>query len=137
GFFDPAQGARALERHQEVTRILHEAGGLVVGGTDCGGLAYPPPGFALLREIELMAEAIGAMAALQAVTSVASRYLRRQDDIGSVAAGRYADFLVVDGDPLRDARELRKLTTVYRGGVAHDPQAILAQAPQSDLGHRH
>ena len=49
----------------------------------------------------------------------------------------YADFLVVDGDPLRDPRELRKLTTVYRGGVAHDPQAILAQAPQSDLGHQH
>ena len=81
--------------------------------------------------------ATGAMAALKAVTSVAARYLRQQADIGSVAPGRYADFLVVDGDPLRDPRELRKLTTVYRGGVAHDPQAILAQAPQSDLGHRH
>ena len=109
----------------------------MVGGTDCGALSYPPPGFALLREIELLAEATGAMAALKAVTSVAARYLRQQADIGSVAPGRYADFLVVDGDPLRDPRELRKLTTVYRGGVAHDPQAILAQAPQSDLGHRH
>jgi len=49
-----------------------------------------------------------------------------------VASGRYADFLVVDGDPLRAPRELRKLTTVYRGGVAHDPQAILAKAPKSD-----
>jgi imidazolonepropionase-like amidohydrolase len=137
GFFDPAQGAKALERHQEVTRMLHEAGGLVVGGTDCGGLAYPPPGFALLREIELMAEAIGAMAALKAVTSVAARYLRRQDDIGSVAPGRYADFLVVDGDPLRDTRELRKLTTVYRGGVAYDPQELLARVPKSNVGHSH
>jgi hypothetical protein len=54
-----------------VTRTLHEAGGLVVGGTDCGGLSYPPPGFALLREIELLAEAIGSMAAIRAVTSVA------------------------------------------------------------------
>jgi imidazolonepropionase-like amidohydrolase len=34
-------------------------------------------------------------------------------DIGSVAPGRYADFFIVDGDPLRDTRELRKLTTVY------------------------
>ena len=137
GFFEPRQGVKALEKHQTVTRLLHEAGGLVVGGTDCGALSYPPPGFALLREIELLAEATGAMAALKAVTSVAARYLRQQADIGSVAPGRYADFLVVDGDPLRDPRELRKLTTVYRGGVAHDPQAILAQAPQSDLGHRH
>jgi imidazolonepropionase-like amidohydrolase len=137
GFFEPAHGAKALEKHQEVTRILHEAGGLVVGGTDCGGLAYPPPGFALLREIELLAEAIGAMAALKAVTSVAARYLRRQEDIGSIAPGRYADLLVVDGDPLRDVRELRKLTTVYRGGVAHHPQALLAQVPKSTVGHSH
>ena len=132
GFFDPYQGTKALEKHQQVTRLLHEAGGLVVGGTDCGALAYPPPGFALLREIELLAEAIGAMAAIKAVTSVAARYLRQQDNIGAVAPGRYADFLVIDGDPLRDTRELRKLTTVYRGGVAHDPQAILARAPKSD-----
>jgi hypothetical protein len=136
GFFEPTQGARALEKHQEVTRLLHEAGGLVVGGTDCGGLSYPPPGFALLREIELLAEAIGAMAALKAVTSVAALCLRKQDDIGAVAPGRYADFLVVDGDPLRDVRELRRLTAVYRGGVAHDPQAILAQTPQSEAGPR-
>lgn len=136
GFFEPAQGARALEKHQEVTRLLHEAGGLVVGGTDCGGLPYPPPGFALLREIELLAEAIGAMAALKAVTSVAALCLRKQDDIGAVAPGRYADFLVVDGDPLHDVRELRRLTTVYRGGVAYAPQAILAQVPQSEAGPR-
>lgn len=135
GFFDPYQGGKALEKHQQVTRILHEAGGLVVGGTDCGALAYPPPGFALLREIELLSEAIGSMSALKAVTSVAARYLRQQDNIGSVAPGRYADFLVIDGDPLRDPRELRKLTTVYRGGVAHDPQALLARAPKSDAVH--
>jgi len=66
------------------------------------------------------------------ILSVAARYWRQQDNRGSVAPGRYADFLVVDGDPLRAPRELRKLTTVYRGGVAHDPQAILAKAPKSD-----
>jgi hypothetical protein len=33
---------------------------------------------------------------------------------------------------LRDTRDLRKLITVYRGGVAHDPQTILARAPKSD-----
>jgi hypothetical protein len=134
GIFDPGHCVKALEKHQAATRILHEAGGLVVGGTDCGGLSYPPPGFALLREIELIAEAIGAMAAIKAVTSVAARYLRQQDNIGTIAAGRYADFLVVDGDPLRDPRELRRLTTVYRGGVAHKPDALLAKMPKSNLG---
>ncbi|MGH8010136.1 MAG: amidohydrolase family protein, partial [Candidatus Binatia bacterium] len=132
--FEPTLGVKALEKHQEVTRLLHEAGGLVVGGTDCGGIPYPPPGFALWREMELLAEAIGTMAAVQAVTSVAARYLRQQDNIGSVAPGRYADFMIVDGDPLRDLGELRKLTTVYQGGKAYDPQTLLAGVPKSDVG---
>ena len=96
-------------------------------------MSYPPPGFALLREIELSAEAIGSMAAIRAVTSVAARYLRQQDNLGSVAPGRYADLLIDDGDPVSDLRELRKLKTVYRGGVAYDPKALLAQVPQRDI----
>jgi imidazolonepropionase-like amidohydrolase len=131
--FDLDMGARALERHQEATRRLHEAGGVVVGGTDCGGLAYPPPGFALLREIELMAEAIGAIAAIKSVTSVPATYLRREADVGAVAPGRCADLLVIDGDPLRDVRTLRNLEAVYLGGVRHDPADLLAMAPSRDV----
>ena len=101
-----------FRRIQAVTRILHESGGLVVGGTDCGALPYPPPGFALLREIELLAEAIGAIAAIKAATSAAARYLRQQENIESVAAGHHAEFLVIDGDPLHDLRTLHRLTTV-------------------------
>jgi imidazolonepropionase-like amidohydrolase len=135
GIFDPAQCVKALEQHQEATRILHESGGLVVGGTDCGGLPYPPPGFALLREIELLAEALGAMDAIKAVTSVAARYLRQQDNVGSVAAGRYADFSILDGDPLRDVRELRSTTAVVRGGVSYNPAELLEQVPHSDVAN--
>jgi imidazolonepropionase-like amidohydrolase len=130
GIFDPGKCVKALEKHQEATRILHESGGLVVGGTDCGGLSYPPPGFALLREVELLADAIGSMDAIKAVTSVAARYLRQQDNIGSVAPGRYADFSIIDGDPLRHVRELRNKTAVVRGGVTYNPSELLDQVPQ-------
>jgi hypothetical protein len=41
--------------------------------------------------------------------------------------------MIVDGDPISDVRELRKLKTVYRGGVAYDPKALLAQVPQRDI----
>lgn len=130
GFFETGAGSLALEKHQKVTQMLHEAGGRVVGGTDCGALAYPPPGFALLREIELLAEAIGNMDAIRAVTSVAANYLRADDNIGAVTPGRYADFLILAGDPLANVAELRTLETTYRGGVAHDPRALIAAAPQ-------
>ena len=133
GIFDPAKCVKALEKHQEATRILHESGGLVVGGTDCGGLPYPPPGFALLREIELLSEALGAMDAIKAVTSVAARYLRQEDNVGSVTPGRYADFSILDGDPLRDVRELRSTTTVVRGGVRYSPAELLEQVPHSEV----
>jgi len=71
-------------------------------------------------------------AALARQKALAARYMRKQDDIGTIAPGCYADLLVVDGDPLRDVRELRKLTTVYRGGVAHDPQTLLGRVPQRE-----
>ena len=120
---------KALEKQLDFCRLLHTAGGLIVGGTDAGGVSMPPPGFSLLRESEMLAVAMGPVAALRAVTSQAARYLRKQADIGSVAPGRYADLLVVNGDPLNDVRDLRKITTVYKGGVAYEPAEILAGIP--------
>ena len=120
---------KALEQQLEFCRQLHSAGGLIVGGTDAGGVSMPPPGFSLLREIEMLAIAMGSVAALRAVTSQAARYLRKEGDIGSIAPGRFADLLVVNGDPLSDVRDLRKLTTVYKGGVQYQPADILAGIP--------
>ena len=73
------------------------------------------------------------MDAIKAVTSVAARYLRQEDNVGSVTAGRYADFSILDGDPLRDVRELRSTTTVVRGGVRYNPAELLAQVPHSEV----
>jgi imidazolonepropionase-like amidohydrolase len=132
GFAGEASAAdprKALEKQLEFCRLLHAAGGVIVGGTDAGGVSMPPPGFSLLREVEMLAVAIGNAAALRAVTSKAARYLRKHNDIGSVAPGRFADLLVINGDPLSDVRELRKLSAVYKGGVEYKPAEILAAAP--------
>ena len=120
---------KALEKQLDFCRLLHDAGGLIVGGTDAGGVSMPPPGFSLLRELELLAFAMGPAAALRAVTSQAARYLRKHNDVGSVERGRFADLLVVDGDPLNDIRDMRKLTTVFKGGAEYKPAEILAGIP--------
>jgi hypothetical protein len=122
------QERRGLEQQQEFCRRLFDGGGLIVGGTDAA-INYPPPGFSLMRELELLAESIGAMNALRAVTSRAATALRQQDDIGAVAPGRYADLLVIDGDPLRDITAMRRVATVFKGGVSYDPRAILNELP--------
>ena len=54
---------------------------------------------ALLRQVELLTEAIGSMAAIKAVTASAARYLRQHNNLGTIAPRRHADMLVVDSDP--------------------------------------
>jgi Amidohydrolase family len=122
------QERKALEQQQEFCRRLFEGGGLVVGGTDAA-INYPPPGFSLMRELELLAESIGAMNALRAVTSKAAIALRKQEDIGAVAPGRFADLVIVDGDPLSDITRMRRIVSVFKGGVSYDPPAILKELP--------
>ena len=90
-------------------------------GTDCAALLYPPPGFILLREIELLAEAIGSMKTLRAMTSVAAHYLRADENMGVIVSGRYADFWCWRATFLKDVKELRTLETTYRGGIAYNP----------------
>lgn len=131
--FPPGNGKQALEKQKEAVRILHDKGGVIVGGTDCCGIAYPPPGFALWREAELLADAIGDMAALKAITTSAASALRKEDELGSIAPGRYADILVLGKDPSADVRNLRSLERVYRSGVEYDPKALLAAYPARDF----
>jgi imidazolonepropionase-like amidohydrolase len=61
------------------------------------------------------------------VTSQAAIAIRKQDDIGAVAPGRFADLAVIDGDPLADITRMRQVSAVFKGGVAHDPRAILKE----------
>jgi imidazolonepropionase-like amidohydrolase len=133
--FPPGNGKKALEKQKEAVRILHEKGGVIVGGTDCCGIAYPPPGFALLREAELLADAIGDMAALKAITASAATALRKEDELGTIAPGRYADILVLGKDPSLDVRNLRTLEKVYRGGIAYDPKSLLEAYPARDFNN--
>jgi imidazolonepropionase-like amidohydrolase len=55
---------------------------------------------------------------LRAATVECARVMGWEDRIGTIAAGRYADLIAVDGDPLTDVRALEKVTFVMKGGVA-------------------
>jgi imidazolonepropionase-like amidohydrolase len=104
----------------ETVRALHQAGVTIVAGTD-----QAVPGHSLHREMELYVEAgFTPMEALQAATIVPARAMRRDTELGSVEAGKLADFLVVDGDPLADIRNLRRVVTVVQGGRSHDPATL-------------
>lgn len=116
--------AQALyEPHIASIRRALEIGVKVVAGTDAGGHGHP----ANAGELECLVKAgMRPMQALQAATGWAAECLGQEDEIGTVAAGRWADLVVVDGDPLADIAVLRNpanIRLVLKGGepVARAP----------------
>jgi len=92
----------------------------IVAGTD-----QAVPGHSLHRELELYVQAgFTPMEALQAATIVPARAMKKDKELGTVEAGKRADFLLVDGDPLADIRALRRIRVVVAGGRAYDPAAL-------------
>jgi imidazolonepropionase-like amidohydrolase len=70
-----------------------------------------------VRELELMVEyGMLPLAALRAATSGNAKILRL-DDRGTLAPGRLADLVAVEGDPTADIRALSKVRLVMKGGV--------------------
>ena len=106
-------------------RRLRDAGGIIAAGSDAGNIGtLHGPG--LHREMELMVEAgLTPMEVLVAATKNGAAVMGRAD-LGTVAAGKLADLLLLDADPLADIRNTTRIYRVLRGGVMHDPAAILA-----------
>ena len=73
---------------------------------------------ATVAEAELYVKAgMTPLQALQAATTQAAKMLAMEADVGSLAAGRYADLVAVEADPLRDIRALRTIDFVMKGGA--------------------
>lgn len=91
----------------------------LVAGTDAMA------GFTLPRELELWVEAgIPSARVLQIATLGGARVMHRDRDLGSVAPGKLADLIVVDGDPVADIHALRRVSTVVKGGVVYSVPAL-------------
>jgi imidazolonepropionase-like amidohydrolase len=83
-------------------------------GTDAGGYAWTEP---MARELSYMVRyGMTPLQAIESATRVGAELLGREADFGTVEAGRYADVIAVNGDPLRDVAELEKVVFVMKGG---------------------
>ena len=121
-------------RMSAFVRDFAAAGGLIVAGSDGAGIRGVP-GFDLHEEIRLLRESgLGPAASLVAATGDAAIALGR-DDIGVIEAGRLADALIYDEDPLRTPGGLRAIRTVIKGGEMHSA-AILLDATRTDFEKR-
>ena len=114
-----------MVRMKEVTRRFQQAGGLLIAGTDSANAATLP-GWSLHWEMELFVEAgISPMGALQAATLNNAKVLHMDQELGTVQAGKYADLVILEADPLEDIRNTQKIHRVIKDGIVLDPQDLL------------
>lgn len=117
---DSAGAQRRFEELLSVIGALHRAGVPIVAGTD-----QAVPGYSLHREMELYVRAgFTPMEAIQAATLVPARAMGVQDSMGTVTAGKRADILVVDGNPLENISALRNVWLVVAGGRRYQPAPL-------------
>lgn len=97
------------------------AGVRFLAGTDNA----PVPGFALQRELTLLVEnGLTPLQALQAATINPARYLGATDSLGTIAPGKLADLVLLDGNPLTDIHNTQRIRAVIANGRVFDRAAL-------------
>jgi enamidase len=118
----PALFAKARQMEVDFFR----AGGLLIAGTDPTGGGGVVAGFSDQRELELLVESgLTPLEAIKVCTTNGATFLNRADKVGSIAAGKQADLVVIDGDPSANIADVRKVSMVFKQGIGYDPAKLI------------
>lgn len=109
----------------ELVGRLHKAGVPIVAGTDGWGIE-------LIRELEIYKQAgFSPAEAIQSATIIPARVVGADKRTGSIAVGKEADMVLVDGDPATDLGALRRVVTVVSDGYVMDASELRKAAGYS------
>jgi imidazolonepropionase-like amidohydrolase len=113
--------AEYLRKNRETTDIQREnfkkavaMGVPIAFGSDSG--VYPH-GLNARQFAYMVRYGMTPMQAIRSATSDAAKLMQRDQDVGSITPGRYADMIAVEGDPMQDIRVLERVAGVIKGGV--------------------
>jgi imidazolonepropionase-like amidohydrolase len=110
----PRSRPEALETAMANLKQLADQGVRIVLGTDTPSAPY---GSTTLKELELMVQAgMSPEQVIQAATRNAAEHLGRLDELGTLEAGKLADLIIVDGDPLTEIEVMHNIEVVIKGG---------------------
>ena len=100
--------------------------GLLLAGSDPTGNGGVLPGFGNQREVELLVEAgFSPVEAISIATRNGARYLGEESEVGTVAAGKRADLVLVKGDPSKTIADVENVELVFKGGVGFDSKKLI------------
>ena len=87
------------------------------------------PGYANQRQLELLVEeGFTPVEAIAIGTRNGARFLGRELRIGTIAPGKQADLVVIDGNPATTIADVRRVRTVFKRGVGFDPVKLIESA---------
>jgi imidazolonepropionase-like amidohydrolase len=110
---------RSFARLMELIGLLHRRGIRLLPGTD------DATGFTVHRELELYVRAgIPPAEVLRMATLGCTEYLGLDQQQGRIAPGQFADFVLLDGDPVADISAVRRARMVVKGGAIYFPSEI-------------
>lgn len=128
---DPADtvAAKLFRLEMDFEHAFAAAGGLLLAGPDPTGAGGVLPGFGDQREVELLVEAgFTPLEAIQIGTENGARFMHREQEIGTIAAGKRADLVLVHGDPASHIMDIEDVEVVFKDGLGYDPQKLIAAA---------
>ncbi len=115
---------KLLAQSMHVVAQMESSGVPILAGTDSAA-PYVIPGFALHEELALLVKAgLSPMQALQAATKDPADFLGKGATQGTIEAGKSADLLLLDADPLEDVRNTRRIRAVILGGRLLDRSTL-------------
>lgn len=116
-----------LPKNMRLERAFARAGGLLVAGTDPTGFGGVVAGFSNQRQLELLVDAgFTPREAIEIGTLNGAKYLGRDARIGSIAVGKQADLVVVNGNPAAAIADVRNVETVFKRGIGYDSAKLVA-----------
>ena len=119
-------------RQLRLTKLFDQAGVPMLAGTDLGG-QWVVPGVSLHQEFDLLGQAgLSPLRVLQMTTIDGARFLHREATMGSVLAGRDADLVLLDANPMANIANFHGLFGVVRAGRYYDRAALDALRTRSE-----
>ncbi len=125
-----------FRKAMDFERAFVQAGGLLIAGLDPTGNGGVVAGFGDLREVELLVEAgFPPVEAIKIASFNGAKFLGEDARIGSIAAGKQADLMVVKGNPAANIGDIEKVEIVFKDGVGYDSEKLI-QSVQGLVGIR-
>jgi len=120
-----SSGTAMFKKEMAWEKQFVEMGGRLMAGVDPTGAGRTIPGYADRHTMELLVEAGFTFPQAVKICSLnAAEYLGKEKEIGTIAIGKRADLVLINGDPEKEIKAVRNTEIVFKNGVGYDSKKL-------------